>query len=181
MVDDAPTGELRSSELVRNVSRQRGNSRASEHRLSGAVSVLSSDAEFRLGRTRKSTTQAFKRPPYVVHSFINDLGRIAERIRSEFESLEDFRDRVAILTDLYVSLDQLWSVRNSRERPWQKILNAIQAAMKSIEFETVSFQTVDGILKSTELLRGLVDDDDVVSALSILEEAKLSPFSLLKP
>jgi hypothetical protein len=60
-------------------------------------------------------------------------------------------------------------------------LNAIQAAMKSIEFETVSFQTVDGILKSTELLRGLVDDDDVVSALSILEEAKLSPFSLLKP
>jgi len=76
------------------------------------------------------------------------------------------------------SLNQLWQLRHLREDDWGDLLNLLQTALASEEFERFSPNQCKAIYSvvNEHLRNGITDIDDLDAVIVKLRQAGLDPF-----
>jgi len=76
------------------------------------------------------------------------------------------------------NLAQLWTLRVDREDEWSDLVNLLQGALASEEFERLTVNQCQAIrtIIGDHLASGVTDSDDLNGTITILRRAGLDPF-----
>ena len=98
---------------------------------------------------------------------------LAEQLIQACET-DEFMDQFRIGNELDEQLKLMWKYRKGRDEMWGKLLNFLQSALKTVDFDKVAAVQAKSIYQVTEMLASsCIDRDDIQSAKSLLINAKL--------
>ena len=105
--------------------------------------------------------------------------RCSSLLEEAGDSEEDAVDRANAGHDLLEYLEELWVIRDLREREWQKLLAVLQSALFRAVFEKFSLEqcrTVHGLV-SEYLTDSSISRDKLSLAIKLLRKARIDPWS----
>lgn len=86
----------------------------------------------------------------------------------------DFMQQFRLGAHLDDQLKLMWKHRKGRDDMWGKLLNFLQSAVKTVDYDTFVVEQACAVLSVTEMLASShVDRDDIRSAKRLLADAKL--------
>lgn len=86
----------------------------------------------------------------------------------------DFMEQFRLGSDLDEQLKLMWKHRKGRDDMWGKLLNFLQSAVKSVDYDRFVVQQASAVLSVTEMLASsYIDRDDIRSAKKLLADARL--------
>ncbi len=86
----------------------------------------------------------------------------------------DFMEQFRLGANLDDQLKLMWKHRKGRDDMWGKLLNFLQSAVKTVDYDTFVVEQGCAVLSVTEMLASShVDRDDIRSAKRLLADAKL--------
>ncbi len=101
---------------------------------------------------------------------------LAEQLIEACEA-DEFMDQFRIGNELDEQLKLMWKYRKGRDEMWGKLLNFLQSAIKTVDFDKVATLKAKSIFQVTEMLASsYIDRDDIQSAKSLLTNANLDPW-----
>ena len=93
---------------------------------------------------------------------------------------DDFMDQFEYGNELTKQLTLMWDNRDGRERNWGKLLNFLQSALSSVEFDTIGLDASESILRVVEMLASsTIDNEDILNAKRHLSSAGLDHWAAI--
>ena len=98
---------------------------------------------------------------------------LAEQLVEACET-DSFMDQFRIGNELDEQLKLMWKYRKGRDEMWGKLLNFLQSAIKTVDFDKIVTLQAKSVFQITEMLASsYIDRDDIQSAKSLLMNAGL--------
>jgi len=93
---------------------------------------------------------------------------------------DEFMDQFEHGNELTKELNLMWENRDGREKNWGKLLNFLQAALSSVEFDTILVDVAESILSVVEMLaQATIDNEDILNAKRRLTNAGLDHWAAI--